>query len=388
MYINYIEDRKSMGYAVVLDTSCGIRLVLITDSITHRTQRVILISVLGVTLWFSNIKPSEAMGLSIPHVSTVRVQPSLEHPLKKIKIEKLVPRKPDRISYKCFYKSKEELLLLIYATDPRLSSNKQVLKIVNELRGRSWVGVLGSAAFFGLIYVIVILSGGTESFVPPQPNFGWGLPKGLYDPPGLVRPADCGTQLHAGSPTQSLKTWEDRNQPNPKDRWLLVESRPELVLRRGQSKFKTKDHGALAGLPYSVKKNGATSTLKTEEKVDAFMDAVEEIVYDPNNLWFEEGTYQAGTDRETESINIYNEKHNRIAVFLRSTGEFPTFCEPTPDELVDLSQTANFGGQDNWFSGTPKNMPPQQEFVSNFTPVNSFENDVLGITPVDPDWHI
>jgi hypothetical protein len=65
---------------------------------------------------------------------------------------------------------------------------------------------------------------------------------------------DCGTQLHAGSPSQSLKTWEDRNQPNPKDRWFLVESRPELVMRRGQSKFKTKDHGALAGLPYSVKK--------------------------------------------------------------------------------------------------------------------------------------
>ena len=58
------------------------------------------------------------------------------------------------------------------------------------------------------------------------------------------------------------------------------------------------------------------------------------------------------------------------------------------NELEDLSQTANFGDQDNWFSSTPKNMPPQQEFVSDFTPVNSFESDVLGITPVDPDWQI
>ncbi len=199
----------------------------------------------------------------------------------------------------------------------------------------------------------------------------------------MVRPRDCRTQLHAGSPTQSLKTWEDRNQPNPKDRSFLVESRPELVMRRGQSKFKTKDHGALAGLPYSVKKNGSTSTLKTEENVDIFMDAVEEIVYDPNSLWFEEATYQGGTDREVESINIYSEKHNRIAVFLRSTGEFITFCEPTLNELEDLSQTANFGGQDNWFSSTPKNMPPQQEFVSDFTPVNSFESEVMGITPIN-----
>lgn len=147
------------------------------------------------------------------------------------------------------------------------------------------------------------------------------------------------------------------------------------------------------------------------------MHVVEEIVYDQNSVWFEEGTYQGGTDRELESINIYNEEHNRIAVFLRSTGEFITFCEPTLNELEDLSQTTNFGGQDNWFSSTSKNMPPQQEFVSDFTFVNSFESDVmgitsissmdensspdqrfislnsfesdvLGITPVDPNWQI
>ena len=145
------------------------------------------------------------------------------------------------------------------------------------------------------------------------------------------------------------------------------------------------------------------------------MHVVEEIVYDQNSVWFEEGTYQGGTDRELESINIYNEEHNRIAVFLRSTGEFITFCEPTLDELADLSQTANFGG--TGFSDKPKNIPPQQEFVSDFTFVNSFESDVmgitsissmdensspdqrfislnsfesdvLGITPVDPDWQI
>lgn len=58
------------------------------------------------------------------------------------------------------------------------------------------------------------------------------------------------------------------------------------------------------------------------------------------------------------------------------------------NELEDLNQTANFGGQDNWFSSTPKNIPPQQEFVSDFISVNSFESDGLGITLVDPDWQI
>ena len=51
--------------------------------------------------------------------------------------------------------------------------------------------------------------------------------------------------------------------------------------------IKIKDHGALAGLLYSIRKNGSTSTSKTGENVDIFMNAVEEIVYDPNSRWFE-----------------------------------------------------------------------------------------------------
>lgn len=32
MYINYVNDRKSLGYECLVDTQCGNRLVLITDS--------------------------------------------------------------------------------------------------------------------------------------------------------------------------------------------------------------------------------------------------------------------------------------------------------------------------------------------------------------------
>ena len=125
-----------------------------------------------------------------------------------------------------------------------------------------------------------------------------------------------------------------------------------------------------------------TSTLRTEENVDVFMDVVEKIVEDPNSIWFEEGTYQGGTTREVESINIYNEEDNRIAIFKRSIGEFITFCEPTPDELENLKATDNFGGQLGWFSSQAKNLPPQQNFESEFTPVNSFESDVMGMSPI------
>jgi hypothetical protein len=199
------------------------------------------------------------------------------------------------------------------------------------------------------------------------------------------------SQLYAGSPPQSLKSEASRNQPNPKDRWFLVESRPELLMRRGQAKFKTKDHGALAGLSYFIKKNGGTSTLRTEKNVDVFTDMVEEIVENSNSIWFEGGTYQRGTTREVESINIYNEEKNRVAVFKRSTGEFMTFCQPEEDEINDLMQTENFGGQTVWFSGQAKNLAPNQS-SNGITPTNSFESDVLGVTLVDGssarDWQI
>ena len=258
--------------------------------------------------------------------------------------------------------------------------------IVTELRGGSWVGALGSAAFFGLIFIIITISGGTHGFIPPPANPGWGLPNNLYDPPALVQPADCSsTQLYAGSPTQSLKTWVDRNKPNSKDRWILLESRPELVVRRGQSQYKTKDHGALAGLSYKIKSDGGTSTLRTEANINSFMDVIEEIVENPNSIWFEAGMYQRDTTREIESINIYNEEQNRVIIFTRETGEFITFCQPDKFEVDDLMKTGNFGGQDGWFSGHSKNLPPNQStqnVVDNeITPVSTFESDVMGITP-------
>jgi len=123
------------------------------------------------------------------------------------------------------------------------------------------------------------------------------------------------------------------------------------------------------------------------------MDIIEAIAEDPNSQWFEKGTYQADTNREIESINIYNEEANRVVVFKRSTGEFVTFCQPTSKEYDDLMETSNFGGRDpdQWFSSQAKNLPPQQNIENEMTPVNSFESNVLGVTLIDssePDWQI
>ena len=87
------------------DTSCGMTLVLISDSIilrfftsskskleavyvfvrefpmktTHKSKRIIVVIALGITIGFSNIPSVEAMGLNLPPTSVVRVQPNYNH---------------------------------------------------------------------------------------------------------------------------------------------------------------------------------------------------------------------------------------------------------------------------------------------------------------------
>nr|YP_010472364.1 hypothetical protein N4L43_pgp145 [Pleurosigma intermedium]UVG41975.1 hypothetical protein [Pleurosigma intermedium] len=394
MYINYVNDRKSLGYKCLVDTKCGNRLVLITDSsvvfvknVTLNGKRKIFVIIVGMIIIFSDVKSANAIGMSPPlqpRVVRIMSNQNTNRLIQPSKVKLDLEIKP-KIIMPSLSKNVKTLPTYIYLMDDKFLRRPEISSIILEMRGGSWsAALIGNTIFVAVLYGIWLLASGSEGFVQ-QPNPGWGLGNNLYEPPGLVRPADCETQLYAGSPQQSLKTEASRNQPNPKDRWILVESRPELIMRRGQAQFKTKDHGALAGLPYQIKKNGGTSTARTEENIDRFMDVVEEIIENPNSIWFEDGTYQAGTNREVKSINIYNEEENRIAIFKRSTGEFMTFCEPNDDEREDLLETGNFGGQFGWFSGQAKNFPPkdkaEQNVADEITPIDSFESHVMGITP-------
>ena len=220
-----------------------------------KTKKVIVIISFGAALSFSNAKPSDAMGLTMPPSTVVRVQPYYQSD-SQAQIEKLIPIKRDLI----FYKSPKEIFfeklplpacIYIYLMDDKFVRHPEISSIIRELRGGSWsAALIGNTIFVVFVYGIWLLTHKSEGFTNP----GWGLGTGPYQSPGLVRPADCLTQRYAGSPPQSLKTEASRNQPNRKDRWILIEFRPELVVRRGQAQYKTKDHGALTGLPYRIKK--------------------------------------------------------------------------------------------------------------------------------------
>ena len=90
-----------------------------------KTKKVIVVILLGGALYFSNVQPSEAIGLSMPPAPVGRVQPSYQYD-SNVQIAKVIPRKKDLI----VYKSPKEILFLMYLTDPRISSNQEVLKLV------------------------------------------------------------------------------------------------------------------------------------------------------------------------------------------------------------------------------------------------------------------
>ena len=205
--------------------------------------------------------------------------------------------------------------------------------------------------------------------------------------PTYAQPSSCtvpGSALEITRPTAmphqefvGLPKEQRRQVPHPYDKIIHLEGHPRLRVGFWQSRYKVADHGALHGLPYSVKNNGGTKTEKSDDTALAMMQSIVNMPHRPNAIWFdqEDVTYQGGTDREFPAIFIYDPKNQVIAVFNKQT---VTTCQLTDPEHEELKATHNFGGGEGWFSGKVNNLPPK-----GITPINSFENDVMGITPVD-----
>jgi hypothetical protein len=165
---------------------------------------------------------------------------------------------------------------------------------------------------------------------------------------------------------------------------ISYEGHPELGVGFWQSKFKVGDHGAVHGLPYTVKTNGGIRTEKTDDNTLKMMRSIVDMPNRKNVQWFDHGTYQGGTNREFDAVHIYDKDNQIIAVFRKDTGKFVTTCQLSDPEHEELMRTGNFGGGKDWFSGQVRNLPPQQNVESDFTPVDTFESDVMEMTPISP----
>lgn len=100
------------------------------------------------------------------------------------------------------------------------------------------------------------------------------------------------------NPSEEITKAEIRNLSNAKDRIISVEGWQKLITYYGQVKFKVKNHEVIHSLPYNVKDKVVTKTVWTKENIDSFMDGIENLVYDLDLVWFNNGIYQGNTDRE------------------------------------------------------------------------------------------
>ena len=105
--------------------------------------------------------------------------------------------------------------------------------------------------------------------------------------------------------------------PSHHDKIIDVEGHPRLRVGFWQSKFKVADHGAVHGLPHSVKNNGGTKTEKSDDNILAMMQSIEGMPDRPNVIWFDQDdvTYQRGIDREFPAVYIFDDDTKVVAVF-------------------------------------------------------------------------
>ena len=90
-------------------------------------------------------------------------------------------------------------------------------------------------------------------------------------------------------------TKEARRQlPHSKDKIIHVEDHPQLLVGFWQYRFKVPDHGAVHGLPYTVKENGSTQTEKSDDNTLAMIQSIVDMPHRPNVIWFDQDdvTYQ------------------------------------------------------------------------------------------------
>lgn len=355
-----------------------------------KTKRIILIIALTGGVWFSNLEPAKAIPPSSP---IVRIHEPSYNYRSEMKSAEIVSPKLDKIT---FIESRE-LPICIFMMDERFLKTSATSKLIKKLRGGGLIEV--ATALLVITVFWQVMGVGIEGFVPNNPNPGWGLDRpNLFQPPGghlryppvydLFSPrSGCsrpGSALQINRPTAmpheeftGLTKEERRALPHCNDTTITHEGHPDLGVGFWQAQHKVGDHGGIHDLPYTVKANGGTKTEKSNNNTLKMMQSIVNMPNRDNVQWFDDGSYQGGTDRGFEAVHIYDLDKRIIAVFKKSTGMFVTTCQLTPKEDAELKATGNFGGGKDWFSGQVRNLPPQQ------TAANTFESDVTGMTPID-----
>lgn len=355
----------------------------IRDKITCKNKEIILSA--AIIFGVLSGMPTKVGSMGIPTLLQFASVPEINRPATQ-HVPQYAPTIDTRVDKIIMIANNNKMIPLIYINGHYSYINQQLLKklragdltlnltiiVISAVVCIMWQS-LGVAGF-------VILRDLSKLNAPTvDTNFG-------SNPTTLSRPG-TGSTLEITRPTAmphqeftDLTKEERRQLPHHYDKIIDIEGHPLLQVRFWQSRFKVVDHGALHGLPYSVTNNGGTKTEKSDDNALAMMKSIEDMPDRPKAIWFDQDdvTYQRGTDREFPAVYILDDDTKVVAVFNKETGNFVTTCQLKEKEEIELKETHNFGGGEGWFSGKVNNLPPK-----NITPINSFENDVLVITPVD-----
>jgi hypothetical protein len=352
----------------------------IKDRITSKNKEILLSAAIffGALL----VMPTESPAIGVP----IRFPsaPEIHRPVPQY-FPKYAPTINPRVE-KIIMITNNKMIPLIYINGHYSYINEQLLR---KLRAGDLSASIIVVTIGVIVYVMCQLSGidaftilrelGRLNAPTVDPRFG-------LNPTTPSRPGS-GSTLQITRPTAMPHqefdglTKEDRRQvPHHHDKIIDVEGHPRLRVGFWQSRYKVPDHGSLHGLLYSVKNNGGTKTEKSDDTALAMMQSIEDMPHRPNAIWFDqdEAIYQGGTDRAFPAVYIFDDDTKVVAVFNKQTGNFVTTCQLTEKQETELKGTHNFGGGEGWFSGKVNNLPPK-----GITSINSFENDVMGITPVD-----
>jgi hypothetical protein len=169
MYINFVNDRKYLGYECLIDTQCGNGLVLITDSIvvfvknvSLNGKRKIFVIITVMIIIFSDVKSAEAIGTNLPpqqRVVSIMPDRDANRLIKpsKVKINSEIKPKIMMPSLSKNVKKPGELSLprYIYLMDDKFLRRPEVSSIIRELRGGSWsTALIGNTIFVAVLYGI------------------------------------------------------------------------------------------------------------------------------------------------------------------------------------------------------------------------------------------
>lgn len=95
-----------------------------------QTKKVIRTVVFVVAVWLSTLRPSEAIGSSVPHTQAPRVQINYRTTTHKLKVSPAVNPKLDKVTFIKY----RELPICIYMMDERFLKTSQASKLIHTIR--------------------------------------------------------------------------------------------------------------------------------------------------------------------------------------------------------------------------------------------------------------